>query len=217
VDGQRVYDTAGTFAPETVVRAERIIRAIETRTGAQIAVYTQVKPGVDQDATESDARALMDQWGVGRRGFDDGLVILFNLDESLKHGQVNLYGGAGYNFAYQSVDERQTMYQSEMVPRLRQGDLDAALLAALERANAAVTTERAGRLQAFRVVTGLFGFGGILLTVLFVIYVAWHWLRYGRDPVYLDSPSIYIETLQARAMKLNRRGKCDLVIVDHLQ
>jgi uncharacterized membrane protein YgcG len=192
VDGRRVYDTAGALAPETVQRAEQMIRAIETRTGAQIAVYTQVKPGVDRDATESDARSLMDQWGVGRRGFDDGLVILFNLDETLKHGQVNLYGGAGYNFAYQSAGDRQAMFESEMVPYLRRGDLDGALLLALERANDAATPDRAERLQLFRIVNGLFGFGGILLAVLLVISFAWHWLRYGRDPVYLDSPSIYM-------------------------
>jgi uncharacterized membrane protein YgcG len=192
LDGQRVYDTAGAFAPSTVERAERIIRAIETRTGGQIAVYTQVKLGADRESTESDARALMDQWGVGRRGFDDGLVILFNLDETLKKGQVNLYGGSGYNFAYQGVDERQSFFESEMLPLLRESDLDGALLLALERANAAATPDRAERLQQFRVVNALFGFGGILLGVLFLVYFAWHWLRFGRDPVYLDSPSIYM-------------------------
>ena len=83
VDGRRVYDTAGALSAETVQRAEQIIRALETRTGAQIAVYTQVKPGVDSDTTESDARALMDQWGVGRKGFDDGLVILFDMQADL--------------------------------------------------------------------------------------------------------------------------------------
>jgi hypothetical protein len=32
---------------------------------------------------------------VGRRGFDDGLGILFDMDESLCHGQVQLDAGAG--------------------------------------------------------------------------------------------------------------------------
>ena len=31
-------------------------------------------------ATEPDAIALIDQWGVGRQGFDDGMAIFFNLD-----------------------------------------------------------------------------------------------------------------------------------------
>ena len=50
-----------------------------------------------------------------------------------------------------------------------------------------------------------------------------YWLRASKEVagagtlVVDDSPSIFVETLQARAMKLNRRGKCDLVIVDHLQ
>ena len=38
----------------------------------------------------------MDQWGVGRAGFDDGLVILFDLHEGdTCHGQVQLYAGPG--------------------------------------------------------------------------------------------------------------------------
>jgi uncharacterized protein len=89
VTGQRVYDTAGIFPPAVVETAEGRIRAIEQRTGAQIVVYTQVKPESDSPRlAQADADALGTQWGVGRRGFDDGLVILFDLDESRCHGQV---------------------------------------------------------------------------------------------------------------------------------
>ena len=51
-------------------------RRHRARTGAEIAVYTQYKPGSDKDSTLEDAKALIDQWGVGRAGFDDGLAIL---------------------------------------------------------------------------------------------------------------------------------------------
>ena len=74
------------------------------------------------------------------------------------------------------------MYQSRMVPLLRQGDLDGALLAALERRARRVTTDRAGRLQVLRVANALFGFGGVLLAVLLVVYFAWHWLATAATP-----------------------------------
>ena len=98
VEDQAVYDTAGAFRPATVEQVEATIDAIEQRTGAEIAVYTQLVPCCETtDQAEHNARALMDQWGVGRRGFDDGLVILFDLREDDPcHGQVQLYAGPGY-------------------------------------------------------------------------------------------------------------------------
>ena len=80
VTGIRVYDYAGIFSSAAISQTEQTILAIEQRTGAQVAVYTQVKPQSDTlDKANADARALMDQWGVGRKGFDDGLVVLFDM------------------------------------------------------------------------------------------------------------------------------------------
>ena len=132
VAGQRVYDYAGVFAAATIAETERTIVAIEARTGAQIAVYTQLKPGATTDSTEADARDLMDQWGVGRKGIDDGLVVLWNLDETLKHGQVQLFAGPGFQ-AIVSDQRRQAIFDDDMLPLLREGNLDDAMLVAMRR------------------------------------------------------------------------------------
>src|SRR5690348_364114 len=80
VTGQRVYDTADVLSDATKAQAEAIIGRIEQRSAAQVVVYTQVKPESDTEAAaEADARALIDQWGIGRKGFDDSLVILLDL------------------------------------------------------------------------------------------------------------------------------------------
>ena len=85
VDGQAVYDYAGVLGPEAEQTAERIIDAIEAQTKAEVVVYTQ-DTGRDEvthgRGRRRTPRRLMDQWGVGRRGIDDGLVILFDLDSS---------------------------------------------------------------------------------------------------------------------------------------
>ena len=88
-----MYDQAGIFSPETIVSAESTIDAIEARTGAEVVVYTQDSGeyGLTTEETEAKARALIDQWGIGREGFDDGMVIFFDMDPSLEHGQVQLY------------------------------------------------------------------------------------------------------------------------------
>ena len=82
-DGRAVYDTAGVLQASTIGQVEQTIDAIEQRTGAEIAVFTRTVPFPETtDEAEANARALMDQWGVGRKGFDDGLVILFDLNEA---------------------------------------------------------------------------------------------------------------------------------------
>ena len=60
-------------------RARRSTRS-SSAPAAQLVVYTQVKPESDTpEKAERDAVALIDQWGIGREGFDDGMVILYDL------------------------------------------------------------------------------------------------------------------------------------------
>jgi uncharacterized membrane protein YgcG len=193
-DGVAVYDNAGILGADTIAAAEKTIDAIEARTGAEVALYTQVvEDGRTTDEADGDARALMDQWGVGRKGFDDGLVILFDMYPGLKHGQVILYGGPGFLATFLSNADKQRIYENDMLPRLKAGDFDGAVLVALERVDAAATPENAQKLDQARQVNAI---GGLvvapLLAVLFIGAAAWAWLRYGRDPVYLDDPSIHM-------------------------
>lgn len=193
VPGQGVYDTAAVLSRPTIDRAEAIIRGIAQRTAAQVVVYTQVKPESDtQAAAEADARALIDQWGLGRRGFDDSLVILLDLDSSRCHGQAQLFAGAGFRATFLTDAERQAIFDDRMVPHLRTCDLDGAVLAALDAVDTAATPQNAARLQGARQLNAVIGVGGVVLGILLIGWWLWNWLRYGRDPVYLDDPSIYM-------------------------
>ena len=194
VEGVRVYDQAGLFAPDTVATAARTIAAIEKRTGAQVVVYSQVVAnGRTTEQADGDARALMDQWGVGRKGFDDGLVILFDMYPGLDHGQAILYGGPGYRAAFLDNAEKQRVFEDDMVPRLKAGDFDGALLIALERVDANATPEHAATLERARQVNAVVGLvGAPVLALVLIGSATWSWLRYGRDPIYLDDPSIHM-------------------------
>lgn len=194
VDGVRVYDHAGAFRPETIATVARTIAGIESRTGAQVVVYSQVvEDGRTTEEADRDARALMDDWGVGRKGFDDGLVILFDLYPGLDHGQVILYGGPGYRAAYLDNAEKQRIFDEDMLPRLRAGDMDGALLVAIQRVDTNATPEHGRSLERARQLNAVVGLVGAPLVALGLIgSAAWSWLRYGRDPVYLDDPSIHM-------------------------
>jgi uncharacterized membrane protein YgcG len=187
-----VYDFADRFSAPAIVAAESTIDTIEARTGAEIVVYTQDSgeyPTTDE--TEAKARALMDQWGIGRAGINDGLVIFFDLDPSLDHGQVQLYAGPGFEAAYLSNEERQSIYENDMLPDLEAGDFDGALAAALQKVDAAATPEHAADLQRARQVNAVVGLVGAPIVLLGLSgWALFHWRRFGRDPVYLDDPSV---------------------------
>ncbi len=191
---QAVYDSAGVFQPSTIATLETTIDAIEDRTGAEVVVYTQVWPyKIDQDSSQANAAALMDQWGIGRRGFDDGLVILFDLDPSLVHGQVSLYAGAGFRATFLTDQERQRIFDEDMLPYLTAGDLNGAALVALQRVDAAATLDNARRLEFARQLNAVIGIiGGALVLFGLGGWAIFHWLRFGRDPVYVDSDSVLI-------------------------
>ena len=107
----------------TIATVEAQIDKIEADTGAEIVVFTQlVDGGVDYVQAEQHAIALMDQWGVGRAGVNDGLVILFDLyQDDPCHGQVQMYAGSGYRDAWLSNDDRQRIFENDMLPQPADG------------------------------------------------------------------------------------------------
>ena len=196
-DNVRVYDYADILTPSTEQRAEQIIAGIQQRTGAQVVVYTQYKPGSTDDSTDQDAIDLINQWGVGRKGFDDGLAIMWNttrpqcLSGVSGNGRVRLYAAPGYQATYLSNQERQAIFDNDMLPYLQECDEDNALLAALDKIDAAATPEHANALATARIVDAAVGLvGAPLLFFLLVGWASWSWLRFGKDPVYLDDASI---------------------------
>jgi len=192
--GVAVYDTADVLSDDTEARLEQRIDAIEAATGAEIVVFTQVKPESDTEfEAAADAEALGRQWGVGREGFDDGLVILLDLDESLCHGQVQLNAADGFRAAYLSNQQRDRIFEDRMLPHLRDCDMDAALRAAMDEIAAVMTPGSQDELTAARVLDALVGIVVAPIVLFgFVGFMVLSWWRLGRDPHYADSASIHI-------------------------
>ena len=187
-----VYDYAGILSPEAIASAEATIDAIETRTGAEVVVYSQNSGGYPTtEQTNGKALALMNQWGVGRAGFNDGLVIFFDMQPNLEHGQVQLFAGPGFEATFLSNEERQGIFENDMLPHLQSADFDGALEVALTRVDAATTVEHARNLQLARQFNAVLGLVGA--PIVFMGLSGWafyNWRRFGKDPVYLDDPSI---------------------------
>ena len=171
---------------------ESRIDAIENRTGAELVIYTRVAPSVGNDANLADARRLMDEWGIGRAGFDDGFVILLSFDDStFQHGTLSTYAGSGFKAAYLSEDPQAQLRDQVIIPAIQRGDVGRGLMAAVEEVDATITPTRVAALQLYRTANALVGIPGSLLALIVTLGFAFAaWKRYGDDPELTDSPSI---------------------------
>jgi len=192
IEGQAVYDPAGALEPGIEEALEGQIDAIEARSGAEIVVYVRVDPSATDDSNLADARGLIDQWGIGREGFDDGFVLLLSFDDrSFQHGVVSTFAAGGFHAAYLGEDAQQVLRDQVVIPAIRQGALGGGLIAAIDAVGAAIAPAATGRLETMRVINAMVGLpGGILalLVTLGLSYTAWR--SYGDDPDLTDSASI---------------------------
>ncbi|MFN8632080.1 MAG: TPM domain-containing protein [Chloroflexota bacterium] len=131
--GRQVDDFAGIWAPETVDEAEAIVDSLRADTRIEVAVIS--RPTGLAKVTEAqaigDASLLMKQWGVGNAGRNDGLVVLFDLDTTLEHGQIRIYPGYDLEAMGLSSSQAQEIFDTVMLEPALSGDLDGALLAGL--------------------------------------------------------------------------------------
>jgi uncharacterized membrane protein YgcG len=189
-DARSVYDEAGVLRPEVAAELESRIDAIEEATHAEIVVYTQVDPGLTEEENAQKAFDLIDQWGVGRSGFDDGLALLVGLEADRVHGKVSLIGGSGFNAQHIDEDGLQAIVDDEFVPAARDGDLNRAVLDTLDAVQQEMAPDTVP-LTTARVANAALGLIGAPMALLLVVGGAWwRWRREGDDPQLTDSASI---------------------------
>jgi uncharacterized membrane protein YgcG len=191
VTNQAVYDHAEILAPETEAELEELIDAAEAEYGAEMVVYTQVVPGIGEDENFENARALMNQWGIGRSGFDDGLVLMIGMQDNLINGRVALFGGSGFLDAYAHEGELQGIVDDYFVPLALSRDLDGATLATMREVERRLTPGGRERFEMKRIFNSALGLIGAPLALVGTLGLAWNkWRREGDDPELTDSESI---------------------------
>ena len=88
----RVTDLAGVLDPPSRARLENRLAALEERTGSQGAVV--ILPDLRGDSIEDLANRLFERWGIGRKGKDDGWLLLIAMAERRARMEVG-YGLEG--------------------------------------------------------------------------------------------------------------------------
>jgi uncharacterized protein len=122
----RVTDLTGTLKPEQVASLEQMLRSFEERKGSQIAVL--MLRTTAPETIEQYALRVAEQWQVGRKKVDDGVVLVIAKDDRTVRIEVG-YGLEGVlNDATASRIIREVI-----VPRFREGDFYGGISAAVER------------------------------------------------------------------------------------
>lgn len=110
-----VTDLTGTLDSAWIAAMQQRLLALQQRKGSQIAVL--MVPSTGEDSIEQFATRVFDQWRLGRRGVDDGVLVLVAKDDRTMRIEV----GYGLEGAIPDVTAGRII-RDEMVPAFRQGD-----------------------------------------------------------------------------------------------
>jgi uncharacterized membrane protein YgcG len=191
VEDQAVYDTAGMLSPSAIEQIEALIDDMEAEAGAEMVVYTRDVSDISEDQNFENARALVDQWGIGREGFDDGVVLMIGLDPDPGESRVSLFGGSGFINSYANEEQLQAIIDDTFVPLAVSGQREEAIIETVQAVADTTSPEVRAELERSRQINAALGLIGAPLALLGTLGWAWRkWRREGDDPDLVDSPSI---------------------------
>jgi uncharacterized protein len=122
----RVTDLTGALSAASVAELERQLAAFEAKKGAQIAVL--MVPTVQPETIEQYAVRAFEQWKLGRKGVDDGVLLVIARDDRKLHIEV----GYGLEGALTDATSKRII-SDDIVPQFRQGDFSAGVVAGVSR------------------------------------------------------------------------------------
>ncbi|MGH8687101.1 MAG: TPM domain-containing protein [Burkholderiales bacterium] len=122
----RVTDLTATLSQEQRAALEKKLAALEAAKGSQVAIL--IVPTVKPEEIEQYSIRVFDQWKLGRKDVDDGVLLLVAKDDHRLRIEVGrgLEGAIPDAIANRIIDE-------EIKPRFRQGDFYGGIVAGVDR------------------------------------------------------------------------------------
>ncbi len=122
-----VNDFAGVLSPEERQALERELVQFNDQTSTQISIVT-VK-SLDGTSVDDYAFKLGEKWGIGRKGKDNGILILVKPKIGREKGRAFIATGYGLEGAVPDAVANRIV-NNEMIPRFKQNDYYGGLQAA---------------------------------------------------------------------------------------
>ncbi|MDP2164699.1 MAG: YgcG family protein [Hydrogenophaga sp.] len=111
----RVTDLTNTLSAGQRAALEQKLAAFEARKGSQIAVL--LVPSTRPETVEQYSIRVAEEWKLGRKGADDGVLLLFAMQDRA----VRIEVGYGLEGALPDVRAKRII-EDYIIPRFRQGD-----------------------------------------------------------------------------------------------
>jgi uncharacterized protein len=121
----RVTDLTRTLSADQTARLEQKLAAFEARKGSQIAVL--IVPSTRPETIEAYSIRVAEQWKLGRKGVDDGALVLVAKDDRALRIEVG-YGLEGV--LPDAVTKR--IIEDTIIPRFKSGDFYGGIDAGVE-------------------------------------------------------------------------------------
>ena len=117
----RVNDHAGMLSPDAERRIETLLKELEEKDSTQVAVLTV--PSLDGDSIEDFSIRVAERWKIGRKGFDNGVILVVARDDRKVRIEV------GYGLEGRLTDlTAGRIIRDRVVPEFRAGRFDQGVL-----------------------------------------------------------------------------------------
>ena len=131
----RVTDLTGTLDAQQKQTLESELAALEQRKGAQIAVL--IVPTTEPEDIAAYALRVFDQWKLGRKGIDDGILLLIAKNDK----KLRLQVGKGFEGTLTDVTSKRII-DEVIVPAFRKNDFAGGIDAGVDKAIGVVAGEK---------------------------------------------------------------------------
>ena len=130
----RVTDQTATLKPGERDALEAKLAAFEAKKGSQVAVL--IVPSTQPEAIEQYSIRVADAWKLGRKGVDDGVLLLVAKDDR----RLRIEVGRGLEGVIPDAAARRIIAEY-ITPRFKQGDYYGGILAGVDRVLGAIEGE----------------------------------------------------------------------------
>lgn len=135
----RVTDQAGMLRPDERSKLEAVLKEHEERTGNQIAVL--LVKSTAPEAIEQYSIRVTDAWKLGRKGIDDGVLLLVAPDNPPALRRLRIEAGRGVQGSLTDAQSKRIL-QDVIAPHFRQNDFYGGLSAGVSAIASVVDREQ---------------------------------------------------------------------------
>ncbi len=134
----RVTDLTGTLSAQQRSALEQVLADYEQQHGSQI--FVLMVPSTAPEPIEAYGIRVADAWKAGRKGVDDGAIILIAKDNPASLRKMRIEVGRGLEGALTDAQSKRVL-QDVMAPHFRQGDFYGGLSAGISAIQTIVAQE----------------------------------------------------------------------------